>query len=163
MAPASSSNVAVHVSRVHCVDCHSECGASASSDFFTSVGGGVGVCSYAGVSVGTVVRVVDSSFSRCSADYGEDSARPAHADVFLFTNSALKGEGKKGRGRDWVSVQSKLQAVRIGEGQLNPSLYPPSLHTCTQTHARLVSGCRNVQAATVARPCVLHVTTRRRD
>ncbi len=71
------------------------CAASASSDFFTSVGGGVGVCSYAGVSVGTVVRVVDSSFSHCSADYGEVSARPAHADVFLLTRSALKGGGKE--------------------------------------------------------------------
>ena len=81
--------MAVHVSRVYCVDCRRECGASASSDFFTSVGGGVGVCSYAGVSVGTVVRVVDSSFSHrdCSADNGEDSARPAHADVFLLTHT----------------------------------------------------------------------------
>ena len=94
----SSSNVAVHVSRVHCVDCRSECGASASSDFFTSVGGGVGVCSYAGVSVGTVVRVVDSSFSSCSADYGELSARPAHADVFLVTRTALKGRERKEEG-----------------------------------------------------------------
>ena len=66
----SVTDAVITVSRVTCDDCHSLCGGVASTDFFTSVGGGVGVCAYATTTTSTSVRVLNSSFHDCCSDYG---------------------------------------------------------------------------------------------
>ena len=85
----SITDAVITVSRVTCDDCHSLCGGVASSDFFSAVGGGVGVCAYATGTTSTSVRVLNSSFYDCSSDYGETKNFHCFSEASLFPSSSM--------------------------------------------------------------------------
>ncbi len=60
----------VTVSDTTFTDCRSQCESLSSSDFFTATGGGMNVIGYGDTFDDVHIRVVNSRFHQCQADYG---------------------------------------------------------------------------------------------
>ena len=121
------------VSRVTCDDCHSLCGGVASSDFFSAVGGGVGVCAYATGTTSTSVRVLNSSFYDCSSDYGEAKNFHCFSEASLFPSSSMS----------WFMTDHVFEETSQGNSTAYSELHRSILSHSHHLH-RPVFGCIDI-------------------